>query len=52
MQNTKRVFCHILPDCAFLSFISIKSVIRENLIEMVLHSLTKDKDEKLYVNTV
>ncbi len=37
MQNTKRVFCHILLDCAVPRFISKKSVMREKLIEMVLY---------------
>ena len=29
MQNTKRVFCHILLDCAVPRFISKQSVMRE-----------------------
>ncbi len=36
MQNTKRVFCHIPPDCAVPRFISKQPVMREKLIEMVL----------------
>ena len=38
MQNTKRVFCHILLDCAVPRFISKQPVMREKLIEMVLHT--------------
>ena len=36
MQNTKRVFCHILLDCAVLHFISKQPVMREIILEMVL----------------
>ena len=40
MQNTKRVFCHILLDCAVPRFNSKQPLMREKLIEMVLYHFT------------
>ena len=47
MQNTKRVFCHILLDCAVPRFISKQPVMREKLIEMVLPEAFKMDDQTI-----